>query len=138
MTIYYRNKQLIDNLNIHDSLFDGFNYNYSEHQISISCTNNYLNKIFSFKFCNVIYCKMQSCLFWGPGYNIYDIYNTKFPEEFIKQIDETKNKKPEWYSKSAVGNEIEYIAVEFAINSGDTLLIICESIDLTEVKIKDN
>lgn len=138
MVINYANKHQIDKIYLHDSVFKGFHYNYYDRQILLTCTNSYLNKIFDFKFNDVIYFKMQSCLFWTYGYNIYDIYITEFPEEFIKQINEIKNTKPDFYENSQVGTGTEYIAIEIMINSGDTLLIICESVDFTETEFEDN
>lgn len=132
MTVDYNNRQEIDRLYTHDYLFEGFSYDYYERQISLSCTNSYLKKILNFEFCNVIYYKMQSCLFWAPGYNIYDMYTVELPEEFLKQIDEIKNTKPDWYKMSEVGKGTKYIAVEMVVNSGDALLIVCEKIDISE------
>lgn len=132
MTIDYKNKQEIDELYTHDYLFKGLNYDYYKRQISLSCSNGYLKKVLNFEFCNVIYYKMQSCLFWTAGYNIYDMYTVELPEEFLKQIDEIKNTKPDWYKMSELGQGAEYIAVEMMVNSGDALLIVCEKIDITE------
>lgn len=102
MVINYANKHQIDKIHLHASLFKGFHYNYYDRPILLICTNSYLKKIFDFKFNDVIYLKIQSCLFWTYGYNIYDIYITEFPEEFIKQINEFKNTKPNFYENSQV------------------------------------
>lgn len=133
----YNNKEMIDELYIHDSVYEGFQYDYDERQVTLVCKNYYLNKTYNFKFLNVIFCKLQSCCFWGcNGFYIHHM-ELKDDADDLENLMSIKDTKPDWYEHSALDKGIKYICVEFLINSGDTLLIICESIDLTEIEFED-
>lgn len=133
MIFNYSNRYEINDLYVHDSLFKGYSYDYQKRQITFSCENHYLKKSFNFEFSNVIFSKLQSCCFWGANcFYIYDIELKENTDDF-KQLMNIKNIKPDWFKHSYLDkNNIKYITVEILLNSGDTLLIICESVNLTE------
>ena len=91
MRINYNSKEIIREIYVHDSLFCGFNYNYDERIISFTCKQitvceqiSYCKK-HHFNFNNVIACNMQSCVFWGEGYNILSFsYEENSP--YFKQL----------------------------------------------------
>ena len=128
------NKNEVNNLYIRDSIFTGFQYDYTERQILLTCNNAYLNKSFFFKFNNVIFSKLESFQLWGEGSRIMYIAL----EEDAKELDELTKKyssKPD-YKLSYLGQETPYLVINFLINSGDELYIICESIDYVETAYK--
>lgn len=128
------NKNEVDNLYIHDSFFTGYQYNYTERQITLTCNNDYLKKTFFFKFNNVIFSKLESFALWGKGANIMYISL----EEDARKLDELTQKystTPD-YKLSYLGQETPYLIINFLINSGDELFIICENIDYVEMAYK--
>lgn len=128
MKINYINKNEIDNLYLHDSIFYGYQYNYDERIITFSCENKLLNKKFNFTFNNVIFCSMQGCLFWGGGDSIYDIY-IKENEIEKEQLIKIQNSNKAYHDFSRLSKKGPFFTVELQINSGDTLTIICEDLD---------
>ena len=128
MKINYINKNEIDNLYLHDSIFYGYQYNYDERIITFSCENKLLNKKFNFTFNNVIFCSMQSCLFWGGGDSIFDIC-IKENEIEKEQLIKIQNSNKAYHDFSRLSKKGTFFTVELQINSGDTLTIICEDLD---------
>jgi hypothetical protein len=126
--IDYNNKNEINNLRVHDSEFNGLCYNYKKRQISFSCKNSFFNEDFEFIFNNVIFCSMQSCSFWHGGNNILNIYLEE-NSAHMKQLIEIQNSDMDLYDGSYLSKGIIYLPIEMEINSGDKLLIICESIN---------
>ena len=131
MRIDFTNRKEIDKLYIHDSFFEGYVYNYYKRQINFSCNNSYLKKKFIFTFNNVIFSSMQSCLFWLGGNSILVVYLDENNDE-LKHLIEIQNSKPDLYDGSCLSESTDYLPVVFEINSGDVLLIICESLDIIE------
>ncbi len=131
MKFDFKNKDKIENLYIHDSIFNGFYYDYEKRQIKFSCKNYFLQKMFYFVFNNVILCNIQSCSFWHGGNNILEIY-LKSDNLQMEQLMKTQNSNQELYSGSYLDKGIIYFSVEMQMNSGDTILIICEAIDVLE------
>ena len=135
MRFNYQNQEKVNDLYIHDSDFEGFCYDYDKRQIKLSCKNLFLEKIFHFTFDNVIYSGLQSCTFWHGGNSIYDIYlEDNLPE--MDRLMEIQNANSEMYAGSRLDDGTNYIPVKFEINSGDTLLIICEAMECEEEKLK--
>ena len=129
--INHNNKQEVDDMYIHDSKFTGYLYDYDKRQISFSCNNIFLKKEFSFLFQNVILCEMQSCSFWHGGDSILVISLVDNPPQ-LKQLMKVQSENQELYRDSYLDKGISYLSVQFEMNSGDTLLIICESFDWRE------
>lgn len=92
-----------------------------------SATGSNMSK-FNFTFNNVIFCSMQSCLFWGGGDSIYDIY-VKENEVEREQLIKIQNSNKAYHDFSRFLKEGAFFTVELQINSGDTLTIICEDLD---------
>ena len=135
MRFDFRNKEKVDDLYIHDSDFEGYCYDYDERKITLSCRNLFLKKIFHFTFDNVIYCGLQSCTFWHGGNSIYAVHlEDDLPE--MERLMEIQNARPELHASSRINDGTQYIPVKFIINSGDTLLIICESMECEEEKLE--
>ncbi len=132
MIYNYNNKEEFDKIYLHDSIFEGFNYNYDDREISFLCKHYYVNKIYNFRFHNVIYSKLQSCFFWGGGNCVYDIYCTETPDEFKKLIHDVQTNKHIYFEHSYLDRGINYVTIEIMINSGDSLIIICESVEVLE------
>lgn len=133
MIIDCKNKESIKDLYIHDSIFDGYCYNYSKRQISLSCENSFLKKRFDFIFNNVIFSSMQSCSFWHGGNSILDIYLEENTAQ-MNQLLEIQNSNQDLYEDSYIDKGINYLSVGIKINSGDMLFIICEKIEFLEEK----
>lgn len=131
MRIDHNNKQEVNDMYIHDSKFTGYLYDYDKRQISFSCNNIFLKKKFSFLFQNVIFCEIQSCSFWHGGDSILVISLVDNPPQ-LKQLMKIQSENQELYKDSYLDKEISYLSVQFEMNSGDILLIICESFDWRE------
>ena len=135
MRFDFRNKEKVNDLYIHDSTFEGYSYDYGKRQINLSCKNFFIKKFFRFTFNNVIYSGLQSCTFWGYGNRILVIYlEDDLPE--MERLMEIQNARPEIHAGSCLDDGTQYISVKFEINSGDTLLIICESMECEEEKLE--
>lgn len=63
MLYNHNNKGDIDKISLHDAIFEGLNYDYDKREICFICKHYYVKKIYSFRFHNVIYSKLQSSLF---------------------------------------------------------------------------
>lgn len=127
MHIEYSNRELLENVRVHDSAFDGFEYLYIKRQVKFNCTDSFDRKNFSFVFNNVIYFDVQSCYFWGEGANILWLSLVDDKSQ-INELLELKN--DDWHG--FLNEEQFFVQVEFQLNSGDTIFIICESIDIDE------
>ena len=132
MEFTYENRKEIEKQYIHDSKFTGFEYDYDKREIRLFCDyyfwDNYhpneRNRLF---FRNVIFCEMQSCEFWGMGNSILEIWveeNTEQIQELMKKFEESK--QPGDICRLVDGTK--YLEIGLLLNSGDTMLIICESL----------
>lgn len=90
MKFVYENRKEIDEQYLHDSYFEGFQYDYDKRQIYISCIDGRRKKVNHLYFENVIFLEMQSCQFWAPGNSIYDIWNEDDSDHLKKLIDMEK------------------------------------------------
>lgn len=132
MLINYSNREETDKIYLHDSEFEGFKYDYENRQITMTCKNYYFKKISYFKFNNVIFSRLQSCGFWGFTLRIYAIYVIETPVEFVQEIANVQEERPDWIKSSYIGDGTEFFAVEIKVISGDAFQIVCESIEYTE------
>ena len=130
--INYSNREETDKIYLHDSEFEGFKYDYENRQITMTCKNYYFKKIYDFKFNNVVFNRLQSCGFWGFTFRIYAIYVIEIPDDFIREIADVQEERPDWIENSYIGDGTEYFAVEIKVISGDALQIVCESLEYTE------
>ncbi len=131
MKIDWNNRNEINKIYVHDCEFTGYSYDYDKRQISLQCEGNFLNLKHSFLFNNVIFTKMQSCTFWHGGDSIMYIALEEEETELkiLKKIHDEKE-----YDLTELDEGISYLSIEMLINSGDMLLIICESVDYEESK----
>ena len=70
---------------------------------------------------------MQSCEFWGMGNAINGIWveeNTEQIQELMKKFEESKQPG----DICRLVNGTKYLEIGLLLNSGDTMLIICESL----------
>lgn len=131
MLFDYSNKALLNDIYVHDADFTGFTYDYKNREIKLQCRNDFLEKMQSFVFHNVIVSKMQSCAFWGNGYNFYDM-STVDPAPELDALYKRLHENETIYKNTYLNGDTHYIGVEFIVNSGDELLIVCESVEYTE------
>lgn len=127
MEFTYENRKEIEKQYIHDSEFTGFEYDYDKREIRIFCDNYYPNERNRLFFKNVIFCEMQSCEFWGMGNRILEIWaeeNTKQIKDLMKKFEESKQPG----DICRLVNGTKYLEIGLLLNSGDTMLIICESL----------
>ena len=134
MIFDYRNKNDLKEINIHDSDFTGYNYDYSNRTIVLTCNNRFTGKCLHFQFMNVIYSSLQSCSFWGGG-NAVLWLNVNERDVGLDSLYELQRKNKEEYALSDLDQGIEYIIVEVTINSGDKLLIVSQWIEFQEKAI---
>ena len=130
MIINASNKEIINTraVYIHDSIFTGFIYDYRNRQLDFTCENFYYKVRHTFVFKNVVLINMQSCSFWHSGRNILDM-SSKNDSSQLEELIELQNQHQDLFQGSYLDRGIPYIIVEILINSGDTLQIVCESID---------
>lgn len=132
MEFTYENRKEIEKQYIHDSEFTGFEYDYDKREIRLFCDYYFLdnyhpnerNRLF---FRNVIFCEMQSCEFWGMGNSILEIWveeNTEQIQDLMKKFEESKQPG----DICRLVNGTKYLEIGLLLNSGDTMLIICESL----------
>lgn len=121
MVIVFENKHLIDNIQIHDCEFVGYSYDYIKRQVSISCRNIFEKRITDLIFENVIFLQLQSCSFWHGGNAIMWMDTCDWGEHLVNL-----SKQADGCTDSYLSQGIQYFAIELTINSGDTLLIVCE------------
>ena len=131
MRISYENRNIIEQMQIHDSEFTGFAYDYERRQITMSCNNVFLKRSYVLVFENVVLTHLQSCSFWHGGNSIMWI-NVIEDNEHLCDLYHIQNSNPELYCGSQLDKGINYITMELTINSGDTLLISCESLNYLE------
>ncbi len=133
MHITNDNKNEFDKFYLHDALFRGFDYDYPNRKIAFSMRYEWLHKRYDFVFENVVFFSAQSFLLWGKGSNVYCAYiKDELPEiEKMKALGSEDDN----YSLDAFNKNIDYIGIEIILNSGDTFLIICESVDVDTVVI---
>lgn len=134
MKINWENRKNLDELYIHDSIVECMEYDYNNRTIRFICSNVYLKKIFDFTFKNVIFCNIQSCNFWGEGKHILVVYLEE-NEEQLEKLMGIQNSNPRDYFGSQLVRDIKYIQIGIDFNSGDQILIGCESVIYLEEDI---
>ena len=137
MIINYENVELIKFPYVHDAVFEGLCYNYYPKKISFSLQNTYINTTVNCILNNVLFFEMQGCSFWGGGNALY--YASCYKKhDFLQRIQERvcteTTAHPNWYS---ISKNTHYIVFELIINSGDTLLVVCESVEFELNKAGD-
>lgn len=131
MRFTFSNKEQLDKQYIHDSEFEGYNYDYDKRQISFSCIDGFGIKKIYLTFNNVIYSEMQSCQFWDGANSIYAMWSEEKSKRMLELLS-VLNENKERYDMNCLTEGINYIEVALQLNSGDKLFIICESVDWTE------
>ena len=131
MRIRFENKNQLNNIHIHDSEFAGYCYDYDKRQVCFSCNNIFDKKVVSFVFENVVLLHLQSCSFWHGGNSILWM-SVLDKNEYLEELISQQLANAEKFKSSYLDRGIQYVALEFTIHSGDTLLIICESISYSE------
>lgn len=134
MLINHYNQNETDNINIHDSIFAGYCYIYEKRCITMRCKNYFTGKCLCFYFCNVIISELQSCSFWNGGNRIMWVEAVD-PTASIQRIKDESKIDSVLLSDSLLNKGIAYIAIRFTVNSGDTFLVVCESVDVIETDL---
>lgn len=129
MRFSYDNRAELDEQHIHDSDFEGYQYDYEDRNIKILCIDRFNRRKISLTFNNVIFSEMQSCLFWGGGNNIYHMWHEENSPQMQRLLEYQKSENLD--SEYLMG-DVKYLEVQMQILSGDMLFIICESLDWTE------
>lgn len=117
---------------MHDSMFSGYQYDYDKREIHLLLTNELNGIVQQIVLNNVILSQLQSCSFWHGGNAVYDIccYSEHPIFDQLNQI-EVENIKNIGGSYLDMG--INYIVFELQVNSGDSMCVICESVDYNVV-----
>ena len=132
MNINYHNIQLSKNLYMHDSIFFGYCYDYDKRTIHLTLLNELKNVIQKIVLNNVIISQLQGCSFWGGGNAIY--YVCCYAEHpLFDQLNQIKAENIRNIEGSYLDMGINYIVFELQVNSGDSMCVICESVDYDEV-----
>ena len=130
--IGFNNKEKVTNdFDVHDALVANFEYKHDERVIYLNLDNSEWGYDIKLRFENVLYFEVQSCYFWGKGYNILEWELVEEEEEILtslcKKADHIKNS-----SFNLLLKENTYFATKFLMNSGDEILIYCEKIFVEE------
>lgn len=134
MKITYFNKNIIDNkINIHDSIFRGFNYDDENKTLLLKMNNYCVNKVFTILFYNVLILNCEMCQFWGKSPNVLE-WRVSKEETFIKKIIQKQNSNKELSKYSLVDQRKNYIETIITLTSGDTINIVCEYIEFEEIQ----
>ena len=133
MKFNWKNRNEIDDIYIHDSIFKGYFYDYEKREIELYCEYIYSEEEIDeikFVFHNVIMNQLQSCCLWGTGIHVLVVYydeNNILLEEAKQQVEEAKRK---WGRVTFIDDEkMEYLPIVFEMNSGDILMIVCEEFE---------
>lgn len=131
MEITFNNKEKITNgFNVHDALIANFEYQYNNRMICLDLDNSEWGYEVKIKFENVLYFEVQSCYFWGKGYNVFSweqVDDKDIIDPLYQKIDNKQN-----YYMELISKQNTYFATKFIMNSGDEMLIYCEKIFVEE------
>ena len=131
MNINFQNVHLSKNFYIHDSIFLGYHYDYDKRTIQLTLLNELNNIVQRIVLNNVILSQIQSCSFWGDGNAIY--YLRCYAEHpFFDQLNHIKTDNIRNIDGSRLDMGITYIVFELQVNSGDSMCVVCESVDYEE------
>lgn len=131
MRIDYKNKDQINQIYVHDSIFEGFIYREEDKNLYINLKNYCINKIFKLLFCNVLIINCELCQFWGESPNILD-WEVSENGSIIQNIKKKQKENNKLYSNSLVDLEKSYMEVKITFTSGDIIEIVCEYIEFEE------
>ena len=134
MRINIENMDILRKVYLHDALFAGFTYDYKVRQIRMVCVNHFTRKLHELVFNNVVSSDLQSCCFYGDDNTIIG-HSVQKTSPTLDKLYAKKEESTWVYNQSYLGKGAEFIAVEFELISGDTLEIICESVDHTETEL---
>lgn len=129
MTIDLNNQYAIEDLYLHDSIFQGFCYDYESREISFACYNPHQRTKHSILLKNIVAFNVQSCEFWGAESRIYDIWIDKEPTYFEQLLQLQKLHKQE-YEFSCLDKGVSYISVVIQLVSGDEFKFTCQTIEV--------
>lgn len=135
MNINHQNIQHFNSCYIHDSSFSGYSYDYDERRISISLLNAFRGVEQGIKLNNVIFIQFQSCSFWGGGNAVYTA-KCHTEHRVLNQLEEIKSENTRHFEGSRLDTVKRYIVFELLLNSGDTMHVVCESIDYEELPVE--
>ena len=133
----YSNRKDLEEICVHDSVFYGFEYNYSEKQIKFNCDYSFERTNHSFVFNNVIFLNVQTCFFWCDGGSNILWLSVEDDSVYMDELYRLKAKNEPCYN-SCLDKDISYLQLEFQLNSGDTIFIICESVDVEETPCEES
>ena len=136
MIINSKNKAFIDKINTHDTRFEKLEYNYNERTIQFIGDNYYIKKTHFFKFCNVIYCDIKSCEFWGKS-NELSIIVWEENQTILQKLKNEQESNSETYQFSQMTKNIDFFTIVIEIKSGDYITIICEEIEYEEKDLEN-
>lgn len=135
MKINYKNEKEVEKIYVHDAFFEAFQYDYMKKEINIKLNNIFINKKHKCIFKAVIYCEIIGTELWGQVERIIDweiIENSKKLNELL--LADKKDNNDYINSLFKRKPNVKYITTKFTLNSGDIVLIICEEIDIDEIK----
>lgn len=131
----FDNQDQINKVDIHDFKFYGFEYNYDSNQIHMKCVQEYLKNELNIIFNDVLLFDMQSCNFWPGGPDITCMYTFDLTDKYDKWKKYAEQQNYPYYEGSKLYNGTQYVAAGIEINTGDTLEIVCKSIEVIRREI---
>ena len=129
MIIDSSNREELNSLNFSDYIFEGFSYEYNADTLTFSCLDQTENKQYHVSFRQAVLFNMQSCSLWGGGNAIYCIYYQD-ESHVLTQLRQIKSNNLGKLDKSKLDHEVDYLCISVCLNSGDELVVLCESVEI--------
>lgn len=138
MRIDYKNINMaLKNICVHDAVFNGFCYDYSNNRVSFCVIEQLRKKRIYFHLTNVIGFNMQSCDFWGKSPHIYDLEIVKdYNTSLLKRIIDLRDS--ENYVTARIDDPSKFMELKFILTSGDTFEIVFEHLKVREELFTDD
>lgn len=151
MIFNYENEDEINQIYVHDAMFCGYVYDYSNRTISFQCEDYFRGKKLLFLFRNVAYYEMISCQFWGESDERLNGLSSSSQSPAFQKLSRLQKEKEESdkkafamqglsynpaFSKCLWNYGIGYFQVEFEFISGDYLIIVAEQLEFEETEFE--
>ncbi len=143
----HENVDEINSIHVHDAMFYGYVYDYSNRTISFQCEDSFRGKKLSFLFRNVAYYEMISCQFWGESDERLNGLTASTQSPFFQKLSQLQKEQDEsnkkTFAKQGLSYDvpmrtcwncgIQYFQVSFELITGDRLTIIAEELEFEEM-----
>lgn len=132
MIINCDNIGLLDDIYVHDSIFESISYLYDEKSLCIVMKNQFVNKRYRIEFKQVKYISMQMLQLWGCGDTVVGWYSSNI-DNMVEGL-----KYNQYFNERQMLQELtDQISIVIQMSSGDEMYVVCDSIYFLEDKDKE-